>query len=101
MASLHHPLGFLIHHIFLPPIPKTNADECYSASGEQELLRTVHDALETFRTNLEAAQTPALDRCIRMLGTMREVQAATSQPVDVFGKQMLRLEEDGMAVFRT
>ena len=85
MACSDGSLDFLIHHIFLPP--KMSPSEGGSASGEVELLRTVHGALEKFRTNLEAAQIPALDRCIHMLGAMRKVrEAPTSGRADVFGQ---------------
>jgi len=97
MARSDGSLNFLIHHIFLPPMMLNSSGS--SASDEQELLEMVHDALGNFRTNVAAAQIPALDRCIHMLGAMKEVQGAVPpKRVDVFGQQMVDLEEDGMAV---
>lgn len=68
------PLYFLIRHIFLPPkLPCPNTKSTATGTtGEDELMKTVHDALTQFPAYLDAADTLVLDRCARMLKCMMD-----------------------------
>lgn len=87
---LDDPLYFLILHLFLPPnLPYPSG---HNVLHEEELLKSVYDALTRFCACLDATQSPMVDRCTQMLRCMME------NP-DAFGKQVVELgENDCLAV---
>ncbi|EJT72146.1 hypothetical protein GGTG_09013 [Gaeumannomyces tritici R3-111a-1] len=74
--------------------------EAAREANERALLETVCDALKRFRRFLCAEQTPAVDRCIRMLSYMMDARDASSGrwSADVCGEQIGRLENDDCLV---
>ncbi|KAL8299223.1 hypothetical protein RB593_009210 [Gaeumannomyces tritici] len=87
-------LCYLIRHIFFPP--KLPHPDRTSEANERTLLETVCDALKRFRALLCVEQTPAVDRCIRMVSCMMDARDVSigCWRADVCEEQIAGLEND-------